>query len=635
MFCPECGKDNAAGARFCAGCGAGFKVGAEVDEAAESAPKKSIGQYTPYFAAAVLVLAVIAAFGYYGITRGESSEADATPAQTGSVSEGTGEGGPDPTLDMFRGGARRTGDYKGGGQPSSNKKWQFVTKGQSGSSPVIADGKAFFSTYDGSLYGVDNKDGEGYWKVENMGAPVVSVAVSKGMVFTAKPEGNPTYDNKTLFALDSSTGKEKWKFSGASINNSPAVEGNSLYFGSSNGSYYSVDVDTGKENWHYNTGDRPVNSSPAVADGVVYFGGGWYTAIAGTARDTNTNLYAVDALTGAEKWKVATSEGVASTPVVVDGLVVYGGWDDQVHAVDATNGSEVWTFKPGGQLFYNVAVSDGTVYLQDMYYQSRGNGAYVPPVNILYAIDLKTGSEKWRFTSGNILLEDEASGSNAFRHFGTPSVADGVVYFGSIDRNFYAVDAASGQEKWKFRTSYRMHVTPSIADGVVYFFTNNRNANGGSGGGILYALGGSGSEPPAPAESDADIRAVDWKTKMKTDGEYYNLGQLLFSDLDGDGSEEALVSQYPVMGHVVNYFVYGYEGSVLTLLFEQQKTFDAQLELGTEPGTFIEKTSAPGPNNPSCCPDNFRVKTYEWSPDSKTFRVIDEKLVPNPDASTM
>jgi outer membrane protein assembly factor BamB len=35
----------------------------------------------------------------------------------------------------------------------------------------------------------------------------------------------------------------------------------------------------------------------------------------------------------------------------------------------------------------------------------------------------------------------------------SPAVEDGVVYFGSYDGLFYAVDAASGQLKWKFASS--------------------------------------------------------------------------------------------------------------------------------------------------------------------------------------
>ena len=34
----------------------------------------------------------------------------------------------------------------------------------------------------------------------------------------------------------------------------------------------------------------------------------------------------------------------------------------------------------------------------------------------------------------------------------TAAVANGIVYFGAYDGNFYALDAASGVLKWKFAT---------------------------------------------------------------------------------------------------------------------------------------------------------------------------------------
>ncbi len=50
-------------------------------------------------------------------------------------------------------------------------------------------------------------------------------------------------------------------------------------------------------------------------------------------------------------------------------------------------------------------------------------------------MDIHTGEEKQRFTS-----EGEVKSS--------PSVAGGVVYFGSYDRHLYAVDIHTGEEKW-------------------------------------------------------------------------------------------------------------------------------------------------------------------------------------------
>ena len=60
-----------------------------------------------------------------------------------------------------------------------------------------------------------------------------------------------------------------------------------------------------------------------------------------------------------------------------------------------------------------------------------------------YALDAASGKEKWRFKTG----EDH----NTYNQVGIQSsaaVMDGVVYFGCRDSNFYALDARTGEKKW-------------------------------------------------------------------------------------------------------------------------------------------------------------------------------------------
>ncbi len=78
----------------------------------------------------------------------------------------------------------------------------------------------------------------------------------------------------------------------------------------------------------------------------------------------------------------------------------------------------------------------------------------------LYAVDAETGREKWRFKAGSWV---ESS----------PTVVDGIVYFGSNDGFFYALDARTGHEMWRFRTRFPVKSSPAVADGRVYFGSDN------------------------------------------------------------------------------------------------------------------------------------------------------------------
>jgi eukaryotic-like serine/threonine-protein kinase len=77
--------------------------------------------------------------------------------------------------------------------------------------------------------------------------------------------------------------------------------------------------------------------------------------------------------------------------------------------------------------------------------------------------------------------------------YAASAVADGVVYFGSGDQNFYALNASNGKELWRYTTGAYF---PSgiVVNGKVYLA-----------GSIMYALGlpgqneaeGDGAKPPA------------------------------------------------------------------------------------------------------------------------------------------
>jgi outer membrane protein assembly factor BamB len=384
---------------------------------------------------------------------------------------------------MFMAGPSHTGEYDGGGTvPDGDIKWKFDTKGMTNSSAAVSGNRVYFAAGD-SLYGVDITDGENYWKAEGLGTGIVSPAVADGKVYTASGSKN------ILYAMDATNGKELWKSTvAAKVTTNITVADGVVYFGGDDSYYYAVDGNTGKEKWKFKTGYQ-THVTPSVADGVVYFGGGWSVGVGTMPDSIDKYLYAVDAATGKEKWKVATAAGVDGTPAISDGAVFFGGWDGIVYAMDTKTGKQQWTFKPDGYLFPNVAVAKGVVYLEDEDSEKQTTyTTYSGRFNDFYAIDAKTGKKKWKIKTGRMLMSDEASGSIGYRRMVAPAVADGVAYFGSFDRNLYAVDAATGVEKWKYETSRWLNALPTVADGVVYFGAQPKAGSNTGVGGTLYAL---------------------------------------------------------------------------------------------------------------------------------------------------
>ena len=166
------------------------------------------------------------------------------------------------------------------------------------------------------------------------------------------------------------------------------------------------------------------------------------------------------------KWTFPTGGRVVSSPVAQDGVIFFGSDDGYVYAVDAGSGRQIWKRGTNGPVSATPAVANGTVYI----------GSYDGK---FYALDAHTGVLKWKFSTGGE-RQFEAKGLNGMQpktqtipdpfdiYLSSPVVANGSVYFGSGDGNLYALDATSGDLRWKFPTGDVVHASPAYAHGVVY-----------------------------------------------------------------------------------------------------------------------------------------------------------------------
>ena len=182
-------------------------------------------------------------------------------------------------------------------------------------------------------------------------------------------------------------GNIQWTFStGGVIQSSPAVAGGMVYFGSRDGKIYAVNAATGAEQWEYQTGSW-VDSSPAVVNNVVYVG------------SNDGNLYALDASNGQKLWVFKTSGPILSSPAVADGVVYFGGDDDRIYALNALTGKKLWSFKTGGQVTSSPLVANGIVYV------GSSDGC-------LYSFNTTDGRLRVRFPHSEILSSPAVDGKN-------------------------------------------------------------------------------------------------------------------------------------------------------------------------------------------------------------------------------
>ena len=224
--------------------------------------------------------------------------------------------------------------------------------------------------------------------------------------------------------------------------------------------------------WKFQTGSRVV-SSPVWSDGALYFG------------SDDGYVYAVDAASGRQRWKHATGGPVAASPAVVGDTVYVGSYDGKFYALNARTGATKWKFATGGERRFEAkglhGMQPATQTIADPYdvflsspvvahgavYFGSGDGH-------LYALDAASGELRWKFHTGDVV-------------HASPALANGVLYVGSWDSYLYAVDAASGKEKWRYHSGEDAAIhnqvgfqsSPAVVDGVVY--TGCRDSN-------LYAI---------------------------------------------------------------------------------------------------------------------------------------------------
>jgi outer membrane protein assembly factor BamB len=191
--------------------------------------------------------------------------------------------------------------------------------------------------------------------------------------------------------------------------------------------------------WEFKCEDE-IRSSPVVVDGTLYVG----------AYDNN--LYALDAEKGKFLWKYPTEGGIAATPLVWKDRVLIGSEDRFLYAVSRTTGRILWTCPTEGRIRSSARVEFEHAFFGSDDYR-------------LYAVNVHNGRMVWRF---------EATGPIR----STPAIGNEIVYVGSEDNHLYALDLQSGRQKWRFRANRAITSSPTLNDGLVIVGSADWNVYG-------------------------------------------------------------------------------------------------------------------------------------------------------------
>lgn len=180
--------------------------------------------------------------------------------------------------------------------------------------------------------------------------------------------------------------------------------------------------------WSFKCEDE-IRSTPVLHQGSLFIG------------CYDNNLYALNAADGQFQWKYAAEGGVVSRPLVYDGNIFFGSEDQRLHVISARTGKLVWTYYTEGKIYSSPRISDGHVFFgsddQD-----------------LHAVNVNSGRAIWKFSTDAPIHS-------------TPLVANEMIYFGTEAGSFYAVDFR-GTMKWRFQAKRAVTSSPIIKGQAIF-----------------------------------------------------------------------------------------------------------------------------------------------------------------------
>lgn len=243
--------------------------------------------------------------------------------------------------------------------------------------------------------------------------------------------------------------------------------------------------ESAKPLWTFECEDE-IRGGPAFDSGLLYVG------------SYDNNMYALDVTDGKFLWKYPTEGGIVGRAAFAEGLVMFGSEDFRLHAVGARSGKLSWTYPTDGPIRSSPRVAEGHVFIGS----DDGN---------MHAVNILSSRRAWKydtggpvrstpFVQGDLIYFGSESGDMLCMDFrgtvkwrfkakreilSSPLVVKSTLFFTSLDSILYSVDARSGWAIWRYRMGKGSVSSPCNADSYIFV---------GSADGYIYCVDGGSSK---------------------------------------------------------------------------------------------------------------------------------------------
>jgi outer membrane protein assembly factor BamB len=295
-----------------------------------------------------------------------------------------------------------------------------------------------------TIHAINATTGEIVWETCVTGYRAYSMAYSDGRLFSGQLDAKFVCWNATtgelLWEYDAGAG---WAFWAGKI----AAGYGKVYSMNQDGHIYCLDAKTGKLVWRYKGIGVLYQGYAIVGGGKVYAETGDKMYHDPDTYEPGTDEYVcVDAETGELLWKLPFGVGSPGSVhaiafgnlYLVPTLTLY---DPENPTSRNYASKEIWCI--------SSEPNDWPMWRADPSHSAEGSG----PENLAL---------RWKYQTGGAVPS-------------SPSIADGIVYVGSHDKNIYALDADTGSKIWNFTTGYKIYSSPAVVGGKVYTGADDGN----------------------------------------------------------------------------------------------------------------------------------------------------------------
>ena len=245
-----------------------------------------------------------------------------------------------------------------------------------------------------------------------------------------------------------------WR-TGNSIFSTPIIGPDEMiYVGSADKKFYALDPLSGKEKWHFAT-DECIDSAACIdSEGTLF------------VASCDGRIYALDE-EGREKWRFnALKEYVGYTPSTIywwegnitlgpTGLLYAGNDNFYLYALDR-QGNLRWAH-PTGLNIWSAPTFDEAGKMYGASFDMH-----------VYCLDALSGKVAWRRNIDNVIAASPALGSN------------GLLFVGHLGGALWALEQATGKKRWHLQTAGHIYASAAVAaDNMLYV---------GSSDGKMYAV---------------------------------------------------------------------------------------------------------------------------------------------------